>query len=116
MSTPNVKRAPGDRGGQAVATLRRANTAPAPQLARTAVAKAVDKLAAEPRSDAWIEIELVDGDGKAIGGAAYRMTLPDGREVQGRTRPDGVIRLTDIFAGECRVAFPDVTEADSAAA
>lgn len=48
----------------------------------------------------WISVTLVDAQGKAIVGRAYRLKLADGSERQGTTG-DEEIRTEDIPAGNC---------------
>ena len=55
----------------------------------------------------WIEIELVDEDGKPVPGEAYRITLPDGTTIDEGTLDDkGFKRVDGIDSGTCRVTFP----------
>lgn len=58
----------------------------------------------------WIEIRLV-GDGDVpVAGERYRVTLPDGRVVEGRLGPDGIARIAGIPGGRCTVGFPRMDE------
>jgi hypothetical protein len=60
------------------------------------------------KEDHWIEIEMVDDAGKPVADVAYVITTPDGREETGRTDAEGVARVTDIAAGQCKVRFPEL--------
>lgn len=55
----------------------------------------------------WIEIELVDEDGKPVPGERYRVTLPDGKTLaEGTTDEKGYAKITNIDPGTCKVTFP----------
>jgi uncharacterized Zn-binding protein involved in type VI secretion len=54
----------------------------------------------------WIEIELVDIDGRGVGGEEYVIELPDGSTRRGRLDDCGKARLDGIAAGVCTVSFP----------
>lgn len=55
----------------------------------------------------WIEIELVDEEGKPYVGDV-ELTLPDGQKRRGTSNKDGLLRLDGIVAGQCKVTLPDV--------
>ncbi|HUT35061.1 MAG TPA: type VI secretion system tip protein TssI/VgrG, partial [Planctomycetota bacterium] len=60
----------------------------------------------------WIEIELVDEDGKPVPGEVYRVTLPDGSVAEGTLDKNGRAKLNGIDEGTCVVTFPELdTEA-----
>lgn len=59
---------------------------------------------------AWIEVVLVGEDDAPIAGERYRLELPDGRVVEGRTNADGRVRLDGIAGGECALTFVDLDE------
>jgi hypothetical protein len=56
----------------------------------------------------WIEIRLVDGEGKPVPGAAYEVILPDGSIRSGSLNAKGVARYDQIAAGKCEVRFPEL--------
>lgn len=56
----------------------------------------------------WIEIQLLDEEGRGISGQRYLVVLPDGRERRGFTDSLGSARLTRIPSGSCKVSFPDL--------
>ena len=56
----------------------------------------------------WIEILLVDLDGKPVPNVRYRITLPDGAVQEGRLNEHGQAGYYKIEAGECKVTFPDL--------
>lgn len=60
----------------------------------------------------WIEIELVDTDGRPAPGQRYRITLPDGEVREGRLDAQGLARVEGIDPGACEVTFPDFHEDD----
>ena len=55
----------------------------------------------------WIEIELVDEEGKPVPGEAYEVTLPDGTQVaSGSLDHKGFKRIEGIDPGSCKITFP----------
>jgi hypothetical protein len=56
----------------------------------------------------WIEIVLVDEQGRPIPRERYRVVLPDGRSRTGQLDDQGFARLEGIEPGTCDVAFPDI--------
>lgn len=55
----------------------------------------------------WIEIELVDKEGKPVPGEAYEVTLPDGTQIaSGSLDHKGFKRIEGIDPGNCKVTFP----------
>lgn len=60
----------------------------------------------------WIEIELMDENGKPVAGQGYCVTLPDGSVTTGTLDPDGFARVEGFEPGSCKVTFPDLDERD----
>lgn len=56
----------------------------------------------------WIEIEMVDQEGKPAAGEDYRLTLPDGSIVEGSLDEKGRDRVNGIDPGTCKVTFPNL--------
>lgn len=56
----------------------------------------------------WIEIELVDTEGKPVQGERYRIELPDGAVREGRLDHQGRARVDGLEPGDCDVSFPDL--------
>ena len=56
----------------------------------------------------WIEIILVDMEGKPMPGVKYRITPPGGAPVEGRLNEHGQAGLYGIEPGNCKVTFPDL--------
>ena len=57
----------------------------------------------------WIEIELVDENGKPVPGEEYKVTLPDGSTVaSGTLDGKGKARVEGIDPGSCKVTFPNL--------
>ena len=77
---------------------------------------APDKQVVAPCITTWIEIRLVDQDGKPVGGQKYRVTLPDGRKVSGVLDKYGAARINGFAPGECTVCFPDIDQREWKAA
>jgi hypothetical protein len=57
---------------------------------------------------AWIEIILVDNEGKPMPGVKYRITPPSGKPVEGRLNEHGQAGLYQIDPGNCKITFPDL--------
>ena len=58
----------------------------------------------------FIEIVLLDDAGQPVTGAAVKITLPDGSEAAGSTDEKGGFKVTNIDAGNCEIAFPDLDD------
>ena len=57
----------------------------------------------------WIEIILVDMDGKPVPNARYKITPPGGGAPQeGRLNEHGQAGLYQLEPGECKITFPDL--------
>ncbi len=56
----------------------------------------------------WVEIVLVDDEGRPAAGEPYRVRLPDGSVAEGRLGFSGVLRLQGFDPGECEVSFPEL--------
>ena len=56
----------------------------------------------------WIEIILVDMEGKPVPGVRYRITPPGGAPVEGRLNEHGQAGLYMIESGSCKITFPDL--------
>jgi hypothetical protein len=63
---------------------------------------------AKPVKEGWVEIEVVDGDGKPVVGRAYRLELPDGRIIEGKLGSNGVIAVHAIDPGSVTLSFTDL--------
>ncbi|MEJ7731159.1 MAG: hypothetical protein WKG00_18325 [Polyangiaceae bacterium] len=57
---------------------------------------------------AWIEVRMVDTEGRPLAGARYRITLPNHETREGILDATGVARLAGIEAGPCDVSFPEI--------
>jgi hypothetical protein len=57
---------------------------------------------------AWIEIILVDNEGKPMPGVKYKITPPSGNPVEGRLNEHGQAGLYQIEPGNCKITFPDL--------
>ena len=56
----------------------------------------------------YIEIELVDEDGKPVADEAWFVELPDGSTKSGRTDAKGFARIDGVDPGTAKVSFPDL--------
>src|SRR5215468_5238119 len=62
---------------------------------------------AKPVEKHWIEIQLLDHDGRHVAEEPYVLVLPDGRSRRGRLSAQGTLRLDDLrAAGNCKIRFP----------
>lgn len=59
-----------------------------------------------PPKTGWIEVVLVDMDGKPFPGEAYSITLPDGSVASGTLDAKGFVRVEGFDPGACQVSFP----------
>ena len=57
---------------------------------------------------AWVEIILVDAEGKPMPGVKYRITPPGGKPVEGTLNQYGQAGLYQIEPGSCKITFPDL--------
>ena len=54
----------------------------------------------------WVEIALIDEDGKSVPGEEYAILLPDGRRVTGKLDGEGLARISELpDPGTCKVSF-----------
>lgn len=56
----------------------------------------------------FIEIELLDDEGKPVADEAYFVELPDGTTKSGRTDAKGFARIDGVDPGTAKVSFPDL--------
>ncbi|MFC1712444.1 hypothetical protein ACFL6S_02180 [Candidatus Poribacteria bacterium] len=57
----------------------------------------------EETKTAWIEVELIDGEGEPLKYEPYWIRLPDGEVREGRLDQNGFVRFEDIEPGICAV-------------
>lgn len=79
---------------------------PTPLQDEEAAKAAKPPAAAEPEH--WIEIELLDDEGKPIAGERWFIEMPDGSNLSGRTDGQGRARVDGVDPGTARVSFPDL--------
>lgn len=60
------------------------------------------------KKTSWIEIELVDEDGKPVAGERYKIKLPDGSVADGTLGTDGLARVEGFEPGTCEISFPNL--------
>jgi hypothetical protein len=56
----------------------------------------------------WVAIELVDEDGNGVEGISYSIITPDNLEYTGMTDANGLARIDNIPAGQCKISFPEL--------
>lgn len=61
-----------------------------------------------PEEKHWLEIELVDDDGKPVANELYFVELPDGSTLSGTTDANGRARVEGIDPGSAQVSFPNL--------
>ena len=81
---------------------------PPPRAARPSATPAPPAEEAPAEELAWIEIEVLNADGTPAVGTPYKIELPDGKILQGRVDPRGMIRREKVPEGTCKVWLPDV--------
>jgi hypothetical protein len=55
----------------------------------------------------WVEIQLLDSEGKPVPNARYRLELPDGSVLEGQLDENGLAGVDGIDPGNCDLTFPD---------
>lgn len=88
---------------------------PEPEPAKVAVAKpgkaVVPPVEEKPKKKSWIEIMLVDMEGKPMPGVLYRITPPGGGAPQeGTLNEFGQAGYYQIEPGTCKITFPDLDQ------
>ena len=61
-----------------------------------------------PDKKSWIEIELLDQQGKPVPDEEYQVELPDGSTVDGNLDGMGLARVDGIDPGTCKITFPNL--------
>lgn len=92
---------------------------PARASAQRRAAPAQAAAAAEPAPvvpTTFVELQLVDTDGKPVAFASYRVTASDGTVFSGVLDADGCVRVDGVAQGTCRVTFPEYHADDWSAA
>ncbi len=55
----------------------------------------------------WVEIKLIDDEGKPMAGEPYQVVLPDGSTVaSGTLDENGYAKVNNIDPGSCKITFP----------
>ncbi|HZU99209.1 MAG TPA: hypothetical protein VFF73_21055, partial [Planctomycetota bacterium] len=89
---------PGDSPTPAAA--KKSEPAPAP---------APDKAAEGPvEDDNVLDLKLTDDQGRPLANEKYKVTLPDGKVVEGKLDMAGRLRLVSKVKGDAQVTFPDL--------
>jgi hypothetical protein len=65
----------------------------------------------KPKKKSWIEIVLVDMEGKPVPGVRYRIVPPGGEEPkEGLLNEYGQAGYYEIEPGTCKITFPDLDQ------
>lgn len=56
----------------------------------------------------WVEVCLVDMEGKPVGGKHYLIKTPSGAVEEGNLDTSGRVRVNNIDPGTCTISFPDL--------
>ena len=99
--------------GSSVASMSLSSIAPAAPRRQSAAGNAPTHDPNSPENKpkkAWIEIQLVDEDGKPVAGEPYKVTLPDGTVADGTLDNKGSARIEHIDPGSCKVTFPNMDQ------
>lgn len=82
---------------------------PEPQPEPEKVKKVIPPKSEEKqKKKSWIEIMLVDMEGKPMPGVRYRITPPGGEPQEGTLNEFGQAGYYEIEPGTCKVTFPDL--------
>lgn len=91
-----------------------AQQAAPPPVAPVPVAAVVAPASAQQQEKSiekhWVEIILVDMEGKPMPGVKYRITPPGGAPVEGILNQYGQAGVYQIDPGNCKITFPDLDE------
>jgi uncharacterized Zn-binding protein involved in type VI secretion len=68
-------------------------------------------VAGNPDKKSWVEIELVDQQGKPVAHERYRVVPPDHKPMEGFLDEKGFARIDGIDPGTCTISFPDLDAA-----
>ncbi|HEX4949180.1 MAG TPA: hypothetical protein VFZ34_21060 [Blastocatellia bacterium] len=77
---------------------------PAPVVVVPAPAQKEEK----KQEKTWVEIVLVDMDGKPVPDVRYQITLPSGEVKEGRLNSYGQAGFYELDPGNCKITFPDL--------
>lgn len=58
----------------------------------------------------WVDFELIDNDGQPLPNRKVRLTLPDGRVLEGVTDANGLFGADAIDPGQCKFEALDMPE------
>jgi len=79
-----------------------------PQAQKSPAPKDQIPIQKKKRQLAWIEIELVDQEGKPVPNEVYRVQLASGLVREGLLDHRGNARISGIEPGTCKVSFPAI--------
>ena len=74
------------------------------------VAPAPEKKDEKQKEKTWVEIVLVDMEGKPVPGVRYRVKLPGGEVKEGNLNSYGQAGFYELDPGSCKVTFPELDE------
>lgn len=60
------------------------------------------------KQTSWIEIQMLDEDGKPVTGEAFAILLPDGSTYSGTLDGKGRARVDGVDPGTCQITFPNL--------
>lgn len=60
------------------------------------------------KKKSWIEVEILREDDSPVTGEQYKITLPDGTIADGTTDDKGLVRVSGIDPGQCKIQFPNL--------
>jgi hypothetical protein len=61
-----------------------------------------------PEKEHWIQIEMVDKEGKPVKGEDFTLSLPNGSVIEGTLDDHGRTRIEGIDPGSCTLTFPNL--------
>ena len=95
------------------------NPCPPPQVVKQAAPPPVAQAPAPPvpakkeekqQEKTWVEIVLVDMEGKPVPNERYRVKLPGGEVKEGRLNSYGQAGFYELDPGNCKITFPDLDQ------
>ncbi len=66
----------------------------------------------EEEEKSWVEVKLMNHEGRPAVGERYRLLLASGETIEGVLDDNGTARVDGVSPGACQVSFPDLEDDD----
>lgn len=76
------------------------------------IVKKLNMFPEEETKKTEIDFQLLDQNGEPVKNENYKVTLPGGGVMTGKTDNEGKVHIAGIDPGSCKVSFPDIHEDD----